>query len=303
MATEAKGRAEAIRLFKKNGSEKLKREEMTFALNYLVFFGYVGVELIKNVSYDDLQKAVKAFQRMFGLKTDGVIGNKTLRAMECPRCGCPDHIDRANKQHIQFLRAQEITADRRDRWNKQGLTYYIADYIGGTVTRQAQQQVVASAFKAWDDICGLNISPAKSATKADILISAGRGPQHNFDGRGGTLAWAYIPTGNDKQLTMKFDLDETWVTNAKQRGVQMLNVACHEFGHILGLTHSKKPGALMAPYYNPFIAVPQQDDDIARVQKLYGPNRNPATIRGVRQVGENLSIELNVGQRLIVTCK
>lgn len=303
MATEAKGRAEAIRLFKKNGSDELKREEMTFSLNYLMFFGYIGVELIKNVSYDDLQKGVKAFQRMFGLKADGVIDTKTLRAMECPRCGCPDHIDQANKQHIQYLRAQEVAAQRRDRWNKQGLTYFIADYVGGTVSRATQQQVVATAFKAWDDICGLHITAAKTATRADILISTGRGPQHNFDGRGGTLAWAYMPTGNDRQLTMKFDLDETWVTHAKQRGIQLLNVACHEFGHLLGLNHSKKSGALMSPYYNPFIAVPQADDDIPRVQKLYGPNRTPAAIRGVRQVGENLSVELSAGQRLIVTCK
>lgn len=302
MTTEDKGRSEAIRLFKKNGSDSLKREEMKFALDYLVFFGYVGVELIKNVSYDDLKKAVKAFQRIFGLKADGIIGNKTLRAMECPRCGCPDHIDHDNKQHLQFLRAQAIAADRRDRWNKQGLTYHIVDYLGGAVTRQAQRRVVAAAFKAWDDICGLDIRETKNAVKADILITTGRGPQHNFDGRGGTLAWAYIPTGNDKQLTMKFDLDETWATNVKQRGVQMLNVACHEFGHIFGLTHSKTPEALMAPYYNPFIATPQQDD-IVRVQKLYGPNKDSVTARGVRQASKDLSVELNVGQRLIVTCK
>ena len=35
----------------------------------------------------------------------------------------------------------------------------------------------------------------------------------------------------------------------------------------------------MAPYYNPFIATPQQDDDIVRVQKLYGPNQKSAMMR------------------------
>lgn len=302
MPTEAKGRAEAIRLFKKNGSDQASRQEMTFAVNYLLFFGYVSAELIKNVSYEDLKKGVQAFQRMFGIKADGVVDHKTLRAMECPRCGCPDHIDKDNKEHLQFIRAQEITAEKRDRWNKQGLTYHIAQYVEG-VAKNVQQKIIVDAFKAWDDVCGLHISPAKSAAKADIVIATGRGPQHNFDGRGGTLAWAYLPTGNDNQLTMKFDLDETWVTQPKQRGIQMLNVACHEFGHLLGLTHSRKLGALMAPYYNPFIATPQQDDDIVRVQKLYGPNRNPAPVRGVKQVGNELAVEMHLGQRLIVTCK
>ena len=80
----------------------------------------------------------------------------------------------------------------------------------------------------------------------------------------------------------------------------MLNVACHEFGHLLGLTHSKKPGALMAPYYNPFIATPQQDDDIVRVQKLYGPNQKSAMMRKPRK---NLSVELHAGQRMTIICK
>lgn len=302
MPTEAKGRAEAVRLFKKNGSAESSRQEMTFAVNYLLFFGYISAELIKNVSYDDLKKGVQAFQKMFGIKSDGIVDTKTLRAMECPRCGCPDHIDSNNKEHLQFLRAQEITAEKRDRWNKQGLTYFISQYIDG-LAKNVQQKIIEDAFKAWDDVCGLHISPAKSASKADIVIATGRGPQHNFDGRGGVLAWAYLPTGNNNQLTMKFDLDETWVTQPKQRGIQVFNVACHEFGHLLGLTHSKKLGALMAPYYNPFIATPQQDDDIVRVQKLYGPNRNPAPVRGVKQVGNDLAVELQLGQRLVVTCK
>jgi predicted Zn-dependent protease len=303
MTVPAKGRAEAVRLFKKNGNEEASRQEMTFAVDYLLFFGYVGVELIKHVSYEDLKKGVQSFQRMFGLKADGVIDHKTIRAMECPRCGCPDHIDAGNKQHVQFLRAQEVAADRRDRWNKQGLTYYISQYVGNGVSRKTQKQVVADAFKAWDEVCGLDITEAKSLNRADIVIETGQGPQHNFDGRGGTLAWAYMPTGNDRQLTMKFDLDETWVTEPQQRGIQLFNVACHEFGHLLGLSHSKKPSALMAPYYNPFIATPQADDDIPRVQKLYGPGPAPAPIRGLKPAGDELTVELKPGQRLVVSCK
>lgn len=297
----ASGRVEAVRLLKKDGSVAANKEELKFAVNYLTYFGYIGVDLLKSLDSAEVAKSVKDFQRTFGLKVDGVVGPKTLRAMEGARCGCPDKIDSKNKGHLQFIQAQEIAAKKRNQWNKKGLTYFIKDYLPGKVTKEQQTQIIASAFKAWDDVCGLHISQAKKAADADILVSNGRGPQHNFDGRGGTLAWAYLPTGADNQLLMKFDLDETWIEHPKDRGILISNVACHEFGHILGLTHSGKPNALMAPYYNPFVAVPQDDNDIPRIQKLYGPNTNPAAIiQNVRKVGKNLTVELKPGQKLTV---
>lgn len=296
----ASGRVEAVRLLK-NAGTAANKEELKFAVDYLNYFGYIGVDLLNQLDDTELHKSVKDFQRTFGLKTDGVLGPKTLRAMEGPRCGCPDKIDAKNKGHLQFLQAQEMIAKKRNQWNKKGLTYFIQDFLPGKVTKDQQTQLIASAFKAWDDVCGLNISQAKKAAEADIVVSTGRGPQHNFDGRGGTLAWAYLPTGADNQLLMRFDLDETWIQHPKDRGILISNVACHEFGHILGLTHSNRPNALMAPYYNPFIGVPQEDNDIPRIQKLYGPNRNPAPImQNVRRVGKNLTIELSPGQKLTV---
>lgn len=297
----ASKRLEAVRLLKKSGSSTAQKEELKFAVDYLTYFGYIGVDLLNQLDDDELHKSVKDFQRTFGLKSDGVIGPKTLRAMENPRCGCPDKIDTKNKGHLQYVQAQEIVSKKRDQWNKKGLTYFIQEFLPGKVTKDRQAQLIAMAFKAWDDICGLNISQAKRASEADIVVATGRGPQHNFDGRGGTLAWAYLPTGADNQLSMKFDLDETWIEHPKDRGILISNVACHEFGHLLGLTHSTRPNALMAPYYNPFIGVPQEDNDIPRIQKLYGPNLNPAPLlQNVRKVGKNLTIELSPGQKLTV---
>ena len=59
----------------------------------------------------------------------------------------------------------------------------------------------------------------------------------------------------------------------------------------------------MAPYYNPFIGVPQVNDDIPRIEKLYGVNTKIAAIREVSKVGDNLTVELKPGQKLTVTCK
>jgi hypothetical protein len=273
MVTIAKGRKEAERLLLKAApTEQQSPQQLKFSLDYLSFFGYVAVELLKNMNWTDLEKAVKAFQKWFGLKPDGVIGPKTLRAMEIPRCGCPDIIDADNDLHTRYARMRASVEENTSRWSKTGLTYAVQSYVSG-IPKTRQLKIFAGAFKAWDDVCGLDIRPIRDVRKADLVLSTGSGGRHNFDGRGGTLAWAYLPDGQDSQLSMRFDLAETWTQNPNDRGILLFNVACHEFGHMLGLTHSKSKRALMAPYYNPSVAAPQLDDDIPRMIEKYGKSR------------------------------
>lgn len=292
---------EAIGLLKKQSEKIGTPAELGYALNYLTYYGYVPVDLMNNLDEKEIRDAIKEFQKNFGLEQDGVLGPKTLKAMTEPRCGCPDLLDKKNKAHIEFLNMEGIAEEKRDRWNKAGLTYFVSEYVTGTLNKKAQDEIFAAAFKAWDDACGLNITKVNAANKADIIVATGRGPVSNFDGRGGTLAWAYMPKGNDQQLVARFDLDETWVRNPRERGVLLGNVACHEFGHLLGLNHSKKSGALMAPYYNPFVGIPQMDDDIPRIRKLYGDNPKVSALKGLNKIGSNISIAIKKGQKLIVT--
>ena len=254
--------------------ERAQIAEMKFSVDYLSVFGYLAKYAIDNVDIDDIKKAVKTFQGWFGLKRDGIVGPKTLKAMEAPRCGCPDIVQAENPEHEGYVQFMKVAEANLTQWRKKGLKYYINSYVRG-LSQSEQQGVIAGAWRAWDTVCGISVERTTSSSNADLIMDTGEGRRSNFDGPGGTLAWAYLPSGNDRQLLMRFDLGETWITDPRQRGILLFNVACHEFGHMLGLDHSRKQGALMAPYYNPNIAKPQWDDDIPRVQARYGPETAP----------------------------
>lgn len=267
LVSRAKGkRPKGARSVQYNESTADPRE-ITFALNYLNAFGYLAKELAqwKDVDLDDLVNGIKKFQNFFGLAKDGSLCAKTIKAMEAPRCGMPDFAP----AHMTNARAVKAWAEARlPGWQKRSLQYAITDYVPG-ILPQTIQQILQSAFNAWTQYGNIEVQPS-STSHADIIIATGAGPRSNFDGPGGTLAWAYLPNGSDGQLSMKFDLGETWVTGANQRGILLFNVACHEFGHLFGLDHSREQSALMAPYYNALIAVPQLNDDIPRFQARYG---------------------------------
>ena len=299
MRQVTRGKKEVVRLLKKSSGDRQSPQQLKFAVNYLSFFGYLGIELLKNITEEDIEKGVKAFQRWWGLKSDGIVGDKTLRAMEVPRCGCPDKPDTDNPEHASYNNMQALVQENRAKWNKAGLKYCVQGYVTGKIPKTQQKHIIGRAWDSWNRVCGINVEAVSKPADADIIIKAGQGSASQFDGRGGTLAWAYLPDGNDTQLEMRFDLAETWIDDPKQRGILMFNVAVHEFGHLLGLTHSKKTTAIMAPYYNPLIATPQKDDDISRVQQLYGKNK-PVKNHMTKPVRR---VNLKPGEELLVTCE
>lgn len=239
-----------------------------FGLSYLSAFGYLEKELDKwnDITLDDILYALGLFQSRFGLHKTKNLDVQTVRAMEAPRCGCPDVI----RDRHQCAKALKASAKRNlPRWKKTGLTYKIVTWVPG-ISKPDFESAVQAAFDAWTVHGNMDVRPVETGD-SDIVVTGGRGAQSNFDGAGGTLAWAFLPAGNDAKLTMKLDLDEVWALSTDhRRGFLIQNVLRHEIGHLFGLGHSRQPGALMAPYYNAAVADPISNDDVTEFQARYG---------------------------------
>ncbi|XP_077051796.1 matrix metallopeptidase 30 [Siphateles boraxobius] len=205
----------------------------------------------------DLENELKVMQEFFGLEVTGKLDSNTLETMKLPRCGVTDV---AKFSHFQG----------RPSWKQSVVTYRITEYTSQLSQRDVDV-IIAKAFQLYSDVIPLDFKQIYSGT-ADIMIlfKAGyHGDFYPFDGPNGVLAHANSP-GPEQGGDTHFDDDETWTLSS--RDINLLLVAAHEFGHALGLDHSKDPSALMYPTYRYVntngYTLPR--DDRLGVQALYG---------------------------------
>ncbi|XP_055920666.1 matrix metalloproteinase-14 isoform X4 [Eupeodes corollae] len=238
---------------------------------YLSQFGYLpatarnpanGALLDSNI----WTKAIQDFQGFAGVNVTGELDDETLQYMSLPRCGVRDKVgfgtDNRSKRY----------ALQGSRWRVKGLTYKISKYPKRLKKADVDAEV-SRAFNVWSGYTDLTFT-AKNTGPVHIEIKfeeSEHGDGDPFDGPGGTLAHAYFPVyGGDAH----FDDAEYW-TIGSPRGTNLFQVAAHEFGHSLGLSHSDVRSALMAPFYRGFDPVFKLDsDDVLAIQALYGKKTN-----------------------------
>jgi hypothetical protein len=233
--------------------------------DFLRRFGYMRRETVGEVAlgrYDDhTETAVRLYQAFNGLPVTGAVDEATLTEMSKPRCGFPDLPDLA-----------EYDVEGR-KWDRTALTYRIINSTPDVPTADIRS-AVGTALALWENASALTFTETQAS--ADIEISFGSGDHgcgHSFDGAGNVLAHAFYPPPNNGAIAgdAHFDEAETWSVNIPVPAgrFDFLTVAAHEFGHSIGLAHSRVRGALMFPSYSGAQRFLHQDD-IDGVRAIYG---------------------------------
>ncbi|XP_059122630.1 interstitial collagenase A-like [Peromyscus eremicus] len=240
-----------------------RRQDAETVWKYLENYYNLGKDTAdKTLSGKDLMAGkLKQMQQLFGLKVTGKSDPETLRAMGKPRCGVSD------------VTPYSITYNN-PRWTKTHLTYSILNYTP-YLPRAVVEESIEKAFQVWSDVTPLTFSRVFEE-EGDIVLAFYRGDHGDnnpFDGPFYGLAHAFQPgprIGGD----VHFDLDDRWTDTSEN--FNLFYVTAHELGHSLGLTHSYDIGALMFPSYTWYTEdFVLNQDDINRIQALYGPSPNP----------------------------
>lgn len=248
---------------------KYERENKT-AQRYLQASGH-GNHKVDGHYGPNTEASVKSFQKFNGLKADGIIGPVTKSLMMRPRLDYKsDSLGSAYPYGNRTI-GESVTEvvvsvgevpgylKRRDtiaaiygilqQW-EQGVPFkFKLMYTPGEATAAGPHQHAVNVF--WSD--------KDTKGRADEL-------DVEFGVQGGALAHA------DDNIVV-IDSAERWLLPTSKRDPRLLEfslvtVVLHEFGHVLGLEHSKFPVDVMSPYYieNQFTLSPR---DIARVKALY----------------------------------
>lgn len=159
-----------------------------------------------------------------------------------------------------------------DQWSQSPVTFSMMNCPSNVDCVKAHQ-TVREAARTWDDASGLSLVEVTGPADIQILWTAGSPAEGiNFDGPGGVLAYAHLPTESlgEPAGNIYFDDAENWVFHEPSSlyEIHLWTIAAHEFGHALGLGHSSNPASIMWQEY--YGAETLYLDDIEGIQALYG---------------------------------
>ena len=184
-----------------------------------------------------------------------------------------DSNQRKSDPNFEQKRRKKRYALQGSKWSKSKLKFRIGKYpMYSMLTKEQIDEELKRAFDLWSEVSDVEFEQVKDTAaskssfsnlmlfnhipfavgaggkKADIDVrfeTGFHGDSEPFDGSGLILGHAYFPEFGG---STHFDADEFW-TSKSTDGVNLFQVAVHEFGHALGLEHSDNYDAIMAPFF------------------------------------------------------
>jgi hypothetical protein len=194
---------------------------------------------------------------------------------------------------MYFCGRRESLADNLNTapWPNKTITWNI-DPSGykGTLTKEQIIEAFDIAWKAW--ATHLDIIPRYVAADAGAMVRSKFG---EIDGPSKVLAWSELADGTNNSKAQMYDKAEAWTIsdNPAQATIDMVRVACHEIGHVIGLVHDNVGNkALMEPTYSRTIRLPTPRDIDRALSLGYKPRPiSPAEPQPAPTIELKVSVE------------
>ena len=155
-------------------------------------------------------------------------------------------------------RQESITDSYSTRpWPVKKITWNIdVSEYRGTISTFSLKEAFTVAWASWAAHIDIEPTYIADANKALVICKFG-----NIDGSGRVLAWSELADGTLTPKHQLYDNGEKWEIAAQPSQIDLVRVAAHEIGHVLGLVHdTEDSGTLLAPIYSRSIRFPTTRD-------------------------------------------